>query len=106
MKGGVSVGTLHKMVSNERNRRVEESFIEFNNGKKKKKKVKKGEKTPAYRHRTREPFDENGWNEAYKQACEDLTPEELEACNYITPTDSLSADLLTPEQFENLTTSK
>ena len=103
-KGGVSVGTLHTLVSNERKRRVEESFIEFNDGKaKKEKKVKKA---VIHQPRTRQPFNEKDWEEAYKQACEDLTPEELEACGYITPTASLSTDLLTPDQFDKLTLSK
>ena len=81
MKGGVSVGTLQNLVSGERKRRrIEESDIVFNDGKAKK----------------RRTFDEKGWNEAYQQACDDLTPEELEACQYVT------SKVLTPEEFAAL----
>ena len=99
------MGTLHKLVSDERSRRVEESFIEFNdNNSKKPKKVKKAKKVPAYQPRTREPFDEEGWKEAYKQACEDLTPEQLEACEYVSPqkSESSSNTVMTPEEFAAL----
>jgi len=106
MKGGVSVGTLHKMVTDAReNRRVEESFIEFNDGKAKKaKKVKKDKKALAHQPRIREPFDEKGWNEAYEQACKDLTPEQLEALKYVSPakSDPSSNAVMTPKEFAAL----
>lgn len=97
------MGTLHKMVTDAReNRRVEESFIEFNDGKAKK--VKKNKKALAHQPRIREPFDEKGWNEAYEQACKDLTPEQLEALKYVSSakSDPSSNAVMTPEEFAAL----
>lgn len=99
------MGTLHKMVTDAReNRRVEESFIEFNDGKAKKVKRKREKVKPVQQPRVRTTFDEKGWNEAYEQACKDLTPEQLEALKYVSPakSDPSSNAVMTPEEFAAL----
>ena len=63
--------------------------------------MKKAQTPVKKKPRTELPFSKADWDEVLAQARQDLTPEQLKACEYSSPKKDES-QVLTPEEFAAL----